>query len=778
MTKWIRLLMSIPLCIAPVAYAQEIDFPRAAANSDAELIAVMPSIAEWTASLYTDEDRMTHLDNLFRMQIVARRYAEADQTIEELRLLRRTAAPFLEAATLPYEVYVEARKMQVQDGLAFDDAFSRAFRNAFARLDDQTAAHQARWVFGTSPIRLRADLMSVTDQLKDQQAIDLPVAVDLVRKFLAVEAYEALAPLIAGLLEEDDHRRYIIEKDVLVEAPQGATICTLLVRPRSGPERLPALLNFTIYADPDQNMNEARRTASHGYAGVEGLTRGKGCSSDEPVPIEHDGEDAAALIDWISSQEWSDGRVGMYGGSYEGFTQWAGARHLPQALKAIMPSVTFAPGIDFPMDGNVFMNYAYPWSFYVTNGKGLDNATYFDSDRWTQLNREWYASGRPYRDLDEIDGAPNPIFDRWLDHPDYDAYWQGFIPYHDQFARITIPVLTTTGYYDSGQLGALYYFREHHEHNPSAEHYLLIGPYDHVSGQRGTISPLGRRSTELRGYELDSIAHIDIGQLRYEWFDYVLRGGPRPALLEDAVNYQVMGANHWKHAPSLEAMHGPSARFYLTDNQSGNGYRLGSSPTEGFVRHVVDLADRTDLADTTDLTDGTDVAPINQALDTWNIVAEEPNIANGILFLSDPLETPPEISGLFSGRLNFITNKKDFDFTVTLYELTPRGKYIHLSYYWARASYVRDRSRRQLLPPGKSMTLAFESGRLTSRQFQSGSRLAVVLGILKQPELQINYGTGRDVSDETIADAGAALEIQWFGDSFIDVPAARGDDDR
>jgi uncharacterized protein len=248
-------------------------------------------------------------------------------------------------------------------------------------------------------------------------------------------------------------------------------------------------------------------------------------------------------------------------------------------------------------------------------------------------------------------------------------------------------------------------------------------------------------------------------------------------LLEDTVNYQVMGANYWKHAPSLEAMHGPSARFYLTDHRSGNGYRLGRSPTEGFVRHVVDLADRTDLADNTDLADPTDVAPINQALDTWNIVAEEPNIANGVLFLSDPWETAPEISGLFSGRLNFITNKEDFDFTVTLFELTPQGKYIHLSYYWARASYVRDRSRRQLLPLGESTKLAFESGRLTSRQFQSGSRLGVVLGILKQPDLQINHGTGGDVSDETIADAGAPLEIQWFGDSFIDIPVARSDDD-
>jgi len=82
-----------------------------------------------------------------------------------------------------------------------------------------------------------------------------------------------------------------------------------------------------------------------GYAGVEGFTRGKACSPDKPIPYEHDGADAAAVIDWISRQPWSDGRVGMYGGSYEGFTQWAAAKHRPKALKAMMPSVTAAPGI-------------------------------------------------------------------------------------------------------------------------------------------------------------------------------------------------------------------------------------------------------------------------------------------------------------------------------------------------------------------------------------------------------------------------------------------------
>src|SRR6266550_9533784 len=156
----------------------------------------------------------------------------------------------------------------------------------------------------------------------------------------------------------------------------------MVVRPRPTSRRLPALLNFTIYADSESNVNDARRAASNGYAGVVGLTRGKRCSPDAPVPYEYDGVDASAVIDWISRQPWSDGRVGMYGGSYEGFTQWAAAKHLPKALKALMPSVTAAPGIDVPMEGNVFQTFVYYWPFYTTANKTLDDAPYNDRQRW------------------------------------------------------------------------------------------------------------------------------------------------------------------------------------------------------------------------------------------------------------------------------------------------------------------------------------------------------------------------------------------------------------
>lgn len=718
----------------------------------------MPRLASEVMAAYREDNRGKYLDNLFRLQIVAGQYAEARNTIASLRALRDTAdSPQAQATNVQYAVFARAR--QRANGSPLEQALRLSFREALRPMADRVSALVMR-ALASDRSGMQRDLSQALQQQRGKTSISLADALSLIKAYQVEQTFRSLAPLTPSLIAEDDGRRYIIDSAVRISTPDGATVCALVVRQRSVTGRQPALLNFTIYANPVTTLNEARRSASNGYAGVTGLTRGKGCSPDQPIPYEHDGSDAAAVIDWISRQPWSDGRVGMFGGSYEGFTQWAAAKRMPKALKALMPSVAVAPGVDVPMEGGVFQSFVYSWPFYTTTNKTLDDSTYNDNARWARVNRQWYTSGRAYRALDEIDGTPNPFFRRWLDHPSYDSYWQGMIPQGEEFARIDIPVLTTTGYYDGAQIGALHYFTQHHQYNPRAEHYLVVGPYDHITGQRGTVTVAGDSRMVLRGYPLDPVALLDIGELRYQWFDYVFRGGPKPALLKDRVNYQVMGANAWKHAPLLDVMGSETRRFYLSPVRSGETYRLSEGNPAGatFARQTVDLADRKDI-DRVSPASGF----IDKKLDTWN----------SVVYASDPLPEPVELSGLFSGRLDLVANRKDLDFYIGLYELTPAGEYFPLSTYLGRASYVADRTRRHLLTPGKRVQLDFKSGRLTGRQFQRGSRLVVLLSLIRQPEIQINYGSGKDVSDETIADAREPLKVKWFGSSFIDVPLQR-----
>ncbi len=138
-----------------------------------------------------------------------------------------------------------------------------------------------------------------------------------------------------------------------------------MVRPKGSAKPLPALLEFTIYDSP----NYAKECAAHGYVGVVAYARGVHGSPRQTVPYQHDGDDARAVINWIAKQPWSDGRVGMYGDGYSGFTAWAAAKRMPPALKAIAASAPTAPGVDVPMAGSIFQNSAYRWSSYVTNTK-------------------------------------------------------------------------------------------------------------------------------------------------------------------------------------------------------------------------------------------------------------------------------------------------------------------------------------------------------------------------------------------------------------------------
>ena len=736
-----------------LASAQELRFNSATLGNDTAQ--AMSALAGQAITVYKDDNRDRYLDNLFRLQIVAGRYADATSTLSSLRTLRKNSvSPSATAVNSMYAILTAARQRSA--GVQFEETFRQQFSDAFARLDDKTSALAIRALSVNRSAQDRA-VNGALQQQKGRETISLGDALRLIRAYQVQQAFRTIVPLARPLVDADDRRRYIIDRNIPVKMADGATVCAMVVQPRSVTRRMPALLNFTIYADSQVNLREARRAASNGYVGVIGLTRGKMCSPDEPVPYEHDGSDAAALIDWIAAQSWSDGRVGMYGGSYDGFTQWAAAKHMPKALKTIIPAVAAGPGIDVPMDGNLFLSFIYPWPFYTTNVKALDDSTYNNFARWSRLNRDWYVSGRAYRDLDKIDGTPNPIFDKWIAHPTYDSYWQSMIPYENDFARINIPVLQTAGYYYGGPGATLYYLMQHYKYNPRAEHYLVIGPYDHPLGQRGLVTALGDTIYEVGGYRVDPVALTDFGELRYQWFDYIFKGAPKPALLKDKINYQVMGANAWKHAPSIAGMSNQALRYYLIALRDGNNYRASerNPATNTTVAQAMDLADRSD-ADRTAPGGGI----VDTAIDTWN----------GITFVSNPLLSPIETSGLFSGRLEFVTNKKDFDINIALYELTPKNEYVLLSTYWSRASAVGDLEHRRLLTPGKRERLDFQSVRLTSRQMQKGSRIVVLINLIKQPDLQINYGTGKDVSDETIADANEPLIVRWFGDCFIEIP--------
>jgi len=532
-------------------------------------------------------------------------------------------------------------------------------------------------------------------------------------------------------------------------------LSAILVRPTKHKGKQPTLMQFNIYTHDQRNLQTALEMAAHGYVGLVADARGKRLSQDTIRPYETEAGDVNAVIAWICNQPWSDGRVGMFGGSYLGFAQWAAAKNLHPGLKTIVPYVAAIPGQGLPMENNIFLNANYGWAFHVTNNRFMDQTIYQQPERWNRLNDQYYQKGIAYRSLDALDGQPNPWLQRWLNHPSYDSYWQAMVPYQEEFKKIDIPILSITGYYDDGQISAIHYFSEHETYRPNSEHYLVIGPYDHFTAQT-------KPAKWLRGYELDTVAALDVSVLTYQWMDYVFNDGAKPKLLKDKVNFQVMGGNRWNHAPSLKAIQEKSTKLYFSSvrSQVVKGPQVfewlsDAEPVPSCLNQNVDLKDRT--------TEHNDYYP-------WPIVRESLEIPNGLVFVSSPMAQDMVLAGRFSGQVEVRINKRDFDMGLVLYELTAEGNYFHLSYFLGRASYAKDMTQRNLLIPGQWEKLPIERTRMTGRLVKKGSRLMVLVNVNKNRFAQVNYGTGKDVSDETLADAEEQLRIEWRTTSYLNIP--------
>lgn len=562
----------------------------------------------------------------------------------------------------------------------------------------------------------------------------------------ALELAVAYAPETKGarlVIDRDARKRFLIQRVGISSA--GGTLAAIVVRARGSRARLPAALLFTIYAQPDTDTLRAEYGAARGYASVTAYSRGKAWGNGAIAPYEFDGRDADHVISWVARQPWSNGKVGMYSGSYNGFTQWAAAKFHNPALKTIVPYVANNPGNGLPMENNVFLLVNYPWVYYVTDNKYLDDAAYDDPAGRT-LNDRWYKSGASYRDVARIYGRPNPWLQKWLGHPSFDSYWQSMVPYKADFSRINIPVLTVTGYYDDGQGSALNYLKDHDAYNRRAVDYLVIGPYDHLGSQAA------HKDDVLRGYSIDPVAQFSTPKLTFDWFDWIMRGGKRPAMLANRVNFEVMGANVWRHVASIQAMGSRQQRYYLTPR----ALATSAPQTASFMAQTVNFADRSTV-------NGNDYYPSP-------ILNAKPDLSRGLVFVTAPLRRSVEIDGFFTGHLEAIINKRDMDVEAVLYQILPTGAVMHLSYFLGRASYGDDLVTRRLFVPGKLRTVAFDRSRFVSRYMEKGSRLMLVLDVVKSPYAEINYGTGGDVSRENISDAQAPLRVRWSTGSYITVP--------
>jgi uncharacterized protein len=556
-----------------------------------------------------------------------------------------------------------------------------------------------------------------------------------------------------------------MEWGIRIPLRDGVRLSATLYNPEGQTLPAPCLFAVTPYT-VHRNHPRATYFASYGYSFLVIDARGRGNSEGIFRPFIQEAEDGYDIVEWIARQEFCDGKVGAFSGSYEGYTQWATAKEFPPHLTTIAPGMAAAPGIDFPMRNNVTFPYLMQWLTFIA-GHTSQERIFDDQEFWRGRFRAWFEAGRPFRELDAFVGNPSAVFQEWIAHPVQDAFWDAHRPTAADYRRIDLPILTLTGSYDDDQPGALSYYHEHCRsaaESAVAKHYLVIGPWDHA----GTLSP----KAVCGGIQLGAAALVDILRLHLDWYDWTLRGGSKPAFLEKRVAYYVMGAEQWRYADTLAEVTSRTWPLHLQSMLNPTDvFRSGSLASEpsapsGPDHYVYEPGD-------------VSLATLESTVDPECYIDQRmvhAQVGKQLVYHSEPFDEDLEVSGFFRLSAWISIDQTDTDFRAAVYEIGVDGTSIRLTADWLRARYRESLREENLVRSQAPLRYDFERFPFVSRLIPRGNRLRLVIGPLHSIYSQKNYNSGGIVSQESLQDA-RPVRVQLFHDdahpSALYVPLGR-----
>lgn len=356
-------------------------------------------------------------------------------------------------------------------------------------------------------------------------------------------------------------------RQVMIPVRDGVRLQTVVLTPkgRSGP--LPILLTRTPYGVPDKAPatipEDLKAIARDGYIfviqNVRGRFKSEGVFSMNNVDPKGPNEitDAYDTINWlVKNVPNNNGRVGIYGISYSGFTAGVTLLDPPPALRAVSEQASPTDewmNDDFHHYGALRESYAFEYSVMEEASKTKN--THFDFDVYDTY--QWYLNLGPLSNIN--DNYLHGSLRSWNDivaHPDDDAYWKAEDWVHTLHGT-HVPVLNVAGYWDQEDpWGPWQIFRHARENDPDHVDFIVAGPWYH-----------GGWSRELRG---DKIGMIPLGQdtarefrddIQAPFFRYYLRGeGQKPNWV--AKNFQT-GSNTWHSYASWPPQGSKATNLYL-----------------------------------------------------------------------------------------------------------------------------------------------------------------------------------------------------------------------
>ena len=529
--------------------------------------------------------------------------------------------------------------------------------------------------------------------------------------------------------------------DQKIPLRDGVHLSATVYTPRNQKAPAPCVFTLTPYIGQSYH-DRGVYFAAHGYPFLTVDVRGRGNSEGQFDPLLQEAHDGYDVVEWLAKQPYCNGKISMWGGSYAGYDQWAAAKEFPPHLATIVPVAAPYVGVDFPVQHNMFAPYDVQWLTF-TSGHTSQDKIFGDEAFWKNQDRRWFESGTPFKDFDTQVGAPSAIFQRWVQHPQPDAFWDAYNPTAEQYARLSIPILTITGSYDGDQPGALTHYREYMKNaSPEgrARHYLIIGPWDHAA----TRTP----RAEIGGLKFGPASLVDLPRLHLEWYAWTMQGGPKPQFLQKAVAYYVMGAERWRYADTLEGVTSQSQTYFLDSSSNAAdvltsgalGPQTGSGKPDHYVSDPRDLSFAADEenSDAADLTDQR---------------ADYAQRGKLLVYHSAPFEKNTELSGFFKLSVWMGIDQPDTDFAVSISEIRPDGSSIALTSDAIRARYRESAREPKLVATHAPQRYDFEHFTFVSRQVGKGSRLRLTIAPINSIFAEKNYNAPKPVAEQSMSDA-------------------------
>jgi putative CocE/NonD family hydrolase len=546
-----------------------------------------------------------------------------------------------------------------------------------------------------------------------------------------------------------------VETNLPVKMRDGVVLYADLYRPDS-PGPFPVALQRTPYdkgAAGSMTNLDPMKAARNGYAVVIQDTRGRYTSEGEFYAFRDEINDGYDTVEWAAAQPWSTGKVGMYGASYVGATQWLAAVARPPHLAAIVPNVTASNYHEgWAYQGGAFeLGFNVSWTLLqltLANFGALSSAKSVPTEKRRDLidavnDMELSFRHLPTKDLPQLQGGLADYYYDWLAHPEFDDYWKNLC-IEDNHPRLNVPAYNIGGWYDIFLGGTIRNFLGMRANGGSDDakrgQKLLIGPWQH--GSRGG-SVVG---DHYFGLAADAMA-ADLDGVHFRWFDYWLKGIDNGVLDEPPVRVFVMGDNVWREEQEWPLARVQNTSYYLhsqgkANSSSGDGSLSPEAPGE--EPPDVYLYNPADPVPTRG--GGLCCNPYfaaNGAFDQQDIEAR-PDV---LVYSTPPLERDLEVTGPVTVTLWAATSQTDTDFTAKLVDVCEDGCARNLTDGIIRARYRDSSSQPSFLEPGRAYEYTIDLW-ATSNVFQRGHRIRVEISSSNFPRFDRNTNTGNVIAGD------------------------------